>query len=169
MEHQLRNPQYAAWGIRHRGHSRLGQTIAWLLLGLAVVGCAMAPPGPTSLARPTAPIPPAASPEELAAGTHLYQQYCAHCHGEVGRAGLASPLDQNGHAWHHPDSVLTQTIIEGNTRSDLAAPDVAMPPFGAILSPTEVRTLIAFFKAAWTPDQQRFQWERTDRADIHMH
>jgi mono/diheme cytochrome c family protein len=165
---QLRNPRHATWGIRRGARCQLRQTMAWPLLCLVLAGCAMVPAGQTTVPRPTAPISPATSPEELEAGTRIYQRHCAHCHGEVGRAGLASPLDQNGHAWHHPDSILTQTIMEGTTRSDLAAPDVAMPPFAAILGPTEIHTLIAFFKASWTLDQQRHQWERTERADIQM-
>jgi S-disulfanyl-L-cysteine oxidoreductase SoxD len=167
--HELRNLRDVACRRRQRAHCQLGQTMAWLLFCLAFAGCTMVPAQRTTEARPTAPIAPAASPEELEAGTRLYQRYCAHCHGEVGRAGLASPLDQNGHAWHHPDSVLTQTIMEGTTRSDLAVPDIAMPPFRAVLRPTEIRTLIAFFKASWTVDQQRHQWERTERADLQMH
>jgi mono/diheme cytochrome c family protein len=66
-----------------------------------------------------------------------------------------------GHAWHHPDSVLVQMIAEGINR-----PTGVMPPFGHVLRPDEVRTLIAFIKTFWTPAQQQFQQERTQRADV---
>jgi hypothetical protein len=48
-------------------------------------------------------------------------------------------------------------------------PDVAMPPFEAVLTPEEIRILIAFFKASWTPDQRQLQRERTQRADLQMY
>jgi mono/diheme cytochrome c family protein len=152
-------------------YERQGQAWVALLCCLLMTGCAMVPPRQTTLAPPRAPIPAASAPEALTAGARLYQRHCAPCHGDEGRSGVAAPLDQYGHAWHHPDSVLTQTIREGTsrTRADLAMPDVAMPPFGAILTSEDIRALIAFFKASWTPDQQRLQWERTERADIQMY
>jgi hypothetical protein len=59
-------------------------------------------------------------------------------------------------------------IREGTSRArdELSLAEVPMPSFGALLTPEEIRTLIAFCKAAWTPDQQRVQWERTERADL---
>jgi hypothetical protein len=52
-------------------------------------------------------------------------------------------------------------VVEGINR-----PTGVMPPFGHILRPHEVRTLIAFIKTLWTPGQQQFQQERTQRADV---
>jgi mono/diheme cytochrome c family protein len=169
--HERSNLQEAAEGLLSSRHGRLGQALAGLLCCLLMTGCAMAPPRQSALAPSRGPIPAASAPEALAAGARLYQQHCAPCHGNEGRSGIAAPLDQYGHAWHHPDSVLTQTIREGTSRArgDLAMPDVPMPPFGAILTPEEIRTLIAFFKASWMPDQQRHQWERTERADIQQY
>ena len=65
-----------------------------------------------------------------------------------------------GHAWHHPDSVLVHMIAEGSNRAT-----VVMPPFGRLLRPDEVRTLIAFIQTFLTPGQPQFQEERTQRAD----
>jgi mono/diheme cytochrome c family protein len=171
MVHQQRHLQAVAGRGRARRHERVRQVWAALLCGVIMTGCAMAPPRQTPLAPPPVPIPAASAPEALAAGARLYQQHCAPCHGDEGRSGLAAPLNQYGHAWHHPDSVLTQTIREGTSRSqaDLALPDLVMPPFGPILTPEEIRTLIAFCKAAWTPDQQHHQWERTERADLQLY
>jgi mono/diheme cytochrome c family protein len=143
--------------------------MAWLLFCMALAGCAMAPARQETLKPSKAPISPASSPEVLAAGARLYHQHCVHCHGGEGTGSLAAPLDQHGHAWHHPDSVLMQTIIEGTTRSDLSMPDLAMPPFGAILTAEDIQLLIACAKASWTPEQQQLQWERTERADLHQH
>jgi mono/diheme cytochrome c family protein len=52
-------------------------------------------------------------------------------------------------------------IIEGVSR-----PTGVMPPFGAVLRPEEIHTLIAFIKTLWTPEQRQFQQERTQRADM---
>src|SRR5262245_7984466 len=55
--------------------------------------------------------------------------------------------------WHtdRADSVLVQMIAEGIDRRT-----GVMPPFGHLLRPDEVRTLIAFIKTFWTPAQQQF-------------
>jgi mono/diheme cytochrome c family protein len=168
MVHERSNLHKAAGGSLSGCYKRLGQAVTALLGCLLMTGCATAPPRQSTPVPPRAPIPAASSPEALAGGARLYQQHCVPCHGEEGRSGIAAPLDQYGHAWHHPDSVLTQTIREGTgpARNDLATPDIPMPAFGVILTPEEIRTLVAFFKASWTPDQQRLQWERTERADI---
>lgn len=154
---------------RHRSrYQRPGRALVWLLLSLTMVSCATLPASQTSAARPLIPIAPAASPQAHEVGAQLYQQYCAACHGDEGRRSLAAPLDQYGHAWHHPDSFLIQTIREGTTRTvELGMPEVPMPPFGTLLTSEKIPTLIAFFKATWTPEQQRLQWERTERADLH--
>lgn len=125
-----------------------------LLLGLAA--CV------NPLARQAAMTPP----EALVAGGRLAQQYCVRCHAEGGTDGPASPVDLTGqawtgHAWHHPDSVLVQMIAEGISR-----PTGVMPPFGTVLRPEEIRTLIAFIKTFWTPEQRQLQQERTQRADL---
>jgi mono/diheme cytochrome c family protein len=154
-----------------RDHGQLGRALAGLLLCLVITGCAMAPSRQMTITPPQTPIAAASTPEALAVGARLYQQYCVHCHGTEGKSSIASPLDQYGHAWHHPDSFLTQTIREGTTpaRPDLAIPDVAMPSFEAVLTAEEIHILIAFFKTSWTPDQQQLQWERTQRADLQMY
>jgi mono/diheme cytochrome c family protein len=138
-----------------------------LLLGLAACTSRVTPQ--TAMALPNAPIPPASSSEALAAGAHLAQQHCVRCHAEGNRDGQAAPLDLTGqawtgHAWHHPDSVLVQMIADGIDR-----PTGVMPPFGSILRPDEIRTLIAFIKTFWTPEQLQLQQERTQRADFTVY
>jgi mono/diheme cytochrome c family protein len=135
-----------------------------VLLGLAA--CASVLAQRAAVAPPEAAIPPASSPEVLATGARLAHQYCTRCHAEGMTDGPASHMDLTnqawtGHAWHHPDSVLAQMIADGVSR-----PAGVMPPFGAVLRPDEIRTLIAFIKTFWTPDQQQFQQERTQRADL---
>jgi mono/diheme cytochrome c family protein len=185
--HKGRNLWGAAGCGSFGGHAWLGQVLAGLLLCLVVIGCAMAPPPQPTAANPRGqtavpspqpfmaslpgPIAAASAPDALAAGLHSYQQYCAACHGEEGRSSVAAPLDEHGHAWHHPDSFLVQTIRQGTHRvqADLGTPDVAMPPFEGILTPEDIHTLIAFFKASWTPDQRQHQWDRTVRADFTIY
>jgi hypothetical protein len=48
----------------------------------------------------------------------------------------------------------------------VSRPMGVMPPFGTVLRPEEIRTLIAFIKTFWTPEQQQFQQDRTQRADV---
>lgn len=123
------------------------------------------------LAPARAVIAPASTPEAIDVGAQLFQRYCIGCHGEKGQGGLASPMDQTGHAWHHPDSVLSLMIMEGTPRAepDVSILDVSMPPFEAVLSPEEIRSVIAFIKTLWTPEQRQLQWERTERADFHFY
>jgi mono/diheme cytochrome c family protein len=138
---------------------------------LGSAGCAKPLEPQLTLAAAKAVIAPASSPEAIEAGPRLYQQYCIGCHGQQGEGGLASPMDQTGHAWHHPDSVLSLMIMEGNSRRepDVSMLEVSMPPFEAVLSPEEIRLVIAFIKTLWTPEQRQFQWERTERADLHVY
>jgi S-disulfanyl-L-cysteine oxidoreductase SoxD len=135
-----------------------------LLLGLAT--CASLLAQQAAMAPSQAPIPPAAFPEALAAGARLAQQDCTRCRAEGITGRPASRMDLTGrawtgHTWHHPDSVLVQLIAKGVSR-----PTGVMPPFGTLLRPDEIRTLIAFIKTFWTPDQRQFQQERTQRADL---
>ena len=169
--HGRRKRRGAVGSGQFSGRERLVQVLAGLLLCLVVTSCAMAPSSQPTMAAARGPIAAASSPEMLDAGTYLYQRSCAPCHGEEGRSGIATPLDQHGHAWHHPDSVLIQTIREGTiqAQADLSLPDLVMPPFEGILTLEEIRTLIASFKASWTPDQQRVQWDRTVRADFTVY
>jgi mono/diheme cytochrome c family protein len=144
-----------------------------ILVGICLgsAGCAKPPGRQLTLAPARAVIAPASSPEAIEAGSRLYQQYCIGCHGQQGQGGLASPMDQTGHAWHHPDSVLSLMIMEGNSRPepDVSMLEVSTPPFEAVLSPEGIRLVIAFIKTLWTPEQRQLQWERTERADLHFY
>lgn len=144
---------------------RVGAALTGVILLVGLVGCtAPLAQGPTGRAS-SQPIPPASSAEALAAGHRLAQQHCTGCHTEGNPDGTVALMDRTGqswtgHAWHHPDSILAQMIADGVSR-----PTGTMPPFGAELHPDEIRTLIAFIKTFWTPEQRQFQRERTQRAD----
>lgn len=95
--------------------------------------------------------PPAAA---LAArGGTVYRDICAACHGErlEGQAGWqtpaakvedkkAPPLDPTGHAWHHSDDDLAQSIRQGS------AP---MPGYAGTLPEEDIRALVAYMKSTW--------------------
>jgi mono/diheme cytochrome c family protein len=144
------------------------RTVIGVVLLLGLVACASPSSQQAAMAPVKVPIPPASSPEALAAGARLAQQHCTRCHAEGGPDGQALP-DLTGqawtvHAWHHPDSVLVQMITDGVSR-----PTGTMPAFGAILRPDEIKTLIAFIKTFWTPEHLQLQQERTHRADVMVH
>lgn len=98
------------------------------------------------------------SAAQVADGRGLYQTHCAVCHGEsaaatedwrtAGENGIyPPPLDGSAHAWHHPMSVLEQTIANGG----LAFGGV-MPGFRDTLDSSEARATIAFFQSFWSDD-----------------
>jgi S-disulfanyl-L-cysteine oxidoreductase SoxD len=164
--HQHEGSPTAGRGGWRRWLSQVGRALASVALFAAIAGCANPGGHGTSISRPAAPIPPASSPEAVATGANLAQQHCVRCPMEGGPGAAAAAQDQagqawTGHAWHHPDSLLVQMIADGVSR-----PTGVMPPFGSVLRPEEIHTLIAFIKTLWTPEQQQFQRERTQRADV---
>lgn len=98
---------------------------------------------------------------QIALGESLYADHCAACHGadREGESGWqtpdqdgyypAPPLDQNGHAWHHPDTLLfdivklgPEAVVGGGYRS-------RMPGLGDTLSDNEILAILAYVKASW--------------------
>lgn len=101
-------------------------------------------------------------------GAQLFKKYCAVCHGEnaIGQdptqpAGgwdaeetrLAPALNGAGHAWHHPPTLLFDYIQKGSI--DETSP---MPSFGAVLSETQTKEVIAYFQSLW-PDNIKSQYK----------
>lgn len=97
------------------------------------------------------------SPETVARGARLYQEYCSACHGRdgVGESSIpwsirrpdyitAMPLDESSHAWHHGDEQLIQMILKGTGRSR-----TRMPVWDGVLSVTQVRDLVGYLKSLW--------------------
>lgn len=91
----------------------------------------------------------AASPmESLAAeprrGLSLYRQYCAACHGVQGLGAQAASIV--GPVWAHgsSDADLTTSIRDGY-------PQRGMPAWGDVLSPTDVKAIIAFIRTQRPP------------------
>ena len=105
-----------------------------------------------------------ARPPDLALGKTVYVQHCASCHGMKlegqpdWRRKLANgrmpapPHDDSGHTWHHPDDVLF-----GITKHGLVPPyaprgyESDMPAFAGQLSDDEIRSVLAYIAAHWSP------------------
>jgi mono/diheme cytochrome c family protein len=105
-------------------------------------------------------------------GKQIYVQHCASCHGlklegqPDWRKPLANgrmpapPHDDTGHTWHHPDQVLL-----GITKNGLVPPYAPpgyqsdMPAFGGVLSDAEIRAVLAYIAAHWSPEVLKLRAE----------
>lgn len=103
----------------------------------------------------------------VAQGKKIYAMHCASCHGanlegqsnwhEKGLDGLypSPPQDDTGHAWHHSDSYLIDTVKYSST-VPLHYKDV-MPAFNKILTDEEVISVLTYIKSNWSSKNQAFQ------------
>ncbi len=87
----------------------------------------------------------------------LYRLHCASCHGEKGAGGKSSPLDKNGHAWHHPDDQMFLWIKFGRY-----GPATRMPGFGKTLAAKEICGLIGLMKKWWAVSQIEIQNKKNE-------
>ncbi|MEX2131184.1 MAG: cytochrome c, partial [Pseudohongiellaceae bacterium] len=95
---------------------------------------------------------------QLIQGSAVFANHCAPCHG-ANAEGLAEnwrirlpdgtfpapPLNGTAHAWHHPLTVLLQTIDQGGL-----ALGGTMPAFEGILSDEDKLAAIAYFQQFWS-------------------
>jgi mono/diheme cytochrome c family protein len=98
---------------------------------------------------------------QVAAGSKVYRQYCAACHGRQAEGapnwvkpdadGFYPPPPLNGtaHAWHHPYPQLVKTIAEGTQGK--------MPAWKDRLNKDEIASVIAYFQSRW-PDRGYELW-----------
>jgi mono/diheme cytochrome c family protein len=112
------------------------------------------------------------APMSLALGKTVYQQHCAACHGAKlegqpdwqrrlpnGRFP-APPHDDTGHTWHHTDEVLF-----GITKRGLVPPyappgyESDMPAFSGKLSDDEIRAVLVYIAAHWSPEVTKLREE----------
>ncbi|MDH5607332.1 MAG: cytochrome c [Anaerolineae bacterium] len=88
-------------------------------------------------------------------GQAVFQANCQVCHGEQGeghqQVEQAPALNGSEHAWHHPDRQLSELISDGGE---------IMPPFGKVLTDTEIIAVIRYFQGWWAPDQLAMQQSR---------
>ena len=102
---------------------------------------------------------------QVANGSRLFQSHCSVCHGEFAAATPGwrttndsgdyppPPLNGTAHAWHHPISVLEETIATGGV--PLGG---VMPGFREVLDDGEARATIAYFQSFW-PDEIYERWD----------
>ena len=98
--------------------------------------------------------------EQVQAGSKVFQDHCAHCHGAQAQGVTADwrarledgsfpppPLNGSAHAWHHPLPVLLQVINQGGV--PLGG---QMPAFANRILDTEKLAAIAYFQSFWNDD-----------------
>ena len=116
---------------------------------------------------------PPPDPEVVAVGEQVYRLNCASCHGAAGEgqpewetpnaAGElpAPPHDSTGHTWKHSDAMLYRIISQGWRDPFNRTERLTMPAYGGVLSPLEIRAVVAYLRTLWTDEQRRFQWEES--------
>lgn len=93
----------------------------------------------------------------VARGQNLYVDACQSCHGVRGVGErpddmyaedeygfVAPPLDDSAHGWHHSDSNLVNTILNGSPRNE------RMIAWKEILSREDAEDLVAYIKSLWS-------------------
>lgn len=100
----------------------------------------------------------------LARGKRVYQANCAQCHGSSGEAKPdwrirgadgklpPPPLDDSGHAWHHPSAWLKQMVAQGSP-----AGQGNMPSWQGKLSDQEIDEVVILITSLWS-DAIYLQW-----------
>ncbi len=92
----------------------------------------------------------------IARGEVLYRDTCQACHGERGVGErpddmyakdefgfVAPPLDDSAHGWHHSDSGLVATILNGSPRNE------RMRGWKGEMTEAQARDIVAYIKSLW--------------------
>ena len=142
---------------------------ALLLTGLAAVIAGIAFAG-IAAAGAQSPADPE-DPEQVARGERIYAETCASCHGDrlEGQPDWRSqkpdgtypapPHDEEGHTWHHPDSLLFRYTKLGGAEAleDVLGFRSGMPGFGDRLSDHEIWDVLAYIKSHWPEEMREYQ------------
>ena len=148
-----------------------------LFIGLVLAACTSSTPTSTPVATPqpaqtgtptsvpTSISTPVVEEQGAAAavrsrGAELYAKNCQSCHGDQDgkkTTGGASPHNESGHTWHHPDAQLKDWITNGKLGFG------QMPPFKDTLSQGDVNAILTFIKTWWTPQQRQSQTDISQR------
>ena len=106
---------------------------------------------------------------QISRGGKLYQQNCAVCHGKQAEGAPnwqqmdandkfpPPPLNGSAHAWHHPKSVLVDTIKNGTAKLG-----GNMPAWKDKLSNEQINDIIAWFQSKWS-DEIYSAWYEMDQ------
>jgi len=116
---------------------------------------------------------PSLDSESVKSGRAIYGQYCASCHGANAQGAPdwtrrdergelpAPPHNAEGHTWRHSDAMLSEMVSKGWRDPFNKTKRLTMPAFGDVLSAEQIRTVIAYLKTLWTPEQRGFQVEES--------
>jgi mono/diheme cytochrome c family protein len=116
---------------------------------------------------------PRPDPDQVKSGRAVYDRYCASCHGANAQGAPnwqerdergelpAPPHNAEGHTWRHSDSELYEMVSKGMRDPFNKTTRLTMPGFNGVLSPDEIRAVIAYLKTLWTPEQRDFQAEES--------
>lgn len=138
------------------------------LLVTIMIGVAIS----TSSAR-AASEPPPLEPSLVKNGHEIYRQYCASCHGANAQGAPnwqerdehgelpAPPHNEEGHTWRHSDAELYMMVSKGWRDPFNKTKRLTMPAFSDVLSPDQIRAVIAYLKTLWTPEETQFQSEES--------
>ena len=106
---------------------------------------------------------------QITRGGKLYQQNCAVCHGKQGQGAPnwqkmdangkfpPPPLNGTAHTWHHPKTVLMDTIRNGTAKLG-----GNMPAWKDKLSNEQINDIIAWFQSKWS-DEIYSAWYEMDQ------
>jgi len=116
---------------------------------------------------------PSLDPDSVKSGRSIYGQHCASCHGANAQGAPdwqerdahgelpAPPHDAEGHTWRHSDAMLYEMVTKGWRDPFNKTTRLTMPAFVDVLSPEQVRAVVAYIKTLWTPEQRRFQLQES--------
>jgi putative heme-binding domain-containing protein len=118
--------------------SRLGATLALLLVGAGALSAQVAPS-----ANPPSRNPLTGDAAAITQGAVLFRQECTYCHGVAARGGMRGP-DLTTGTWSHggSDADLSRTISDG-------VPGTAMPPNK--LTEQEIWQIVAYLRTLQQP------------------
>lgn len=146
--------------IQKPGSALVARLFLKVLIGIFVVGVGLSPERPAMAGMEMDP---------AEQGQMIYSQNCASCHGLNGEGQPnwkrpdkqgelpAPPHDQTGHTWRHSDDMLFKMIQDGWRDPFNKTSRLTMPAFREVLSPEEIRVVIAYLKSFWTSEQIEFQ------------
>ena len=108
---------------------------------------------------------------QITRGGKLFQQNCAVCHGKQAEGAPnwqkmdangkfpPPPLNGSAHAWHHPQSVLVDTIRNGTAKLG-----GNMPAWKDKLSNEQINDIIAWFQSKWSDEIYSAWYEMNQRS-----
>jgi mono/diheme cytochrome c family protein len=96
-------------------------------------------PTPVAGPTPTGPAEPVAAGDP-ATGADIFATRCANCHGPDANGGPLGPSLIGAEAAANSDDFFRQTITNGR-------PGTAMPPWGNVLSPQNIKDVVAFIRS----------------------